>query len=201
MKFKWHFYFLYIIFIILSIQCSKYDPCKGLTKKTFTDTAWIENIYKSKIPYHCPDTLVYLSNFGDSAVLYGSCSHSFFSNKTSAANNIDCPDDIITVYEKIDYRFKGNNVELSDIQLGLSSFHTSINNYKPGIFFGIDKHHFVDYEFYFPYNQDSIFVNNVTIIGNLFYTDRYTALLLYNYVYGLIRINYNGKIWTIRNIK
>jgi hypothetical protein len=149
---------------------------------------------RNKIPYKERDTLIYLSNIGDTAIVYGEISNSHYYRKEGGGGN--CP--VWGTYAE--YRvfiFISENNELDSIRLNWS---VNMNN--------LERNFFV--------NNQRLLINNINNTNS--YTDTITykgnivkgmpihqnhdrfKYYLYNYNYGLLRIvTTNNKTWTLIN--
>lgn len=75
-----------------------------------------ENIYynipdsnKIQIPYHGNDTLIFVSEAGDTATLIGQGKKQFYEKQTASIGYADCPKSKITNYDNIKFEFIDKN--------------------------------------------------------------------------------------------
>jgi hypothetical protein len=183
-----------ILFLIIVIGCK--DPCKGKDTDAETITYTIEEDAKSKFPFKDRDTQIYISNIGDTAVLFGRLYAGYESK--SAPNTIECFKPITWNAEKLRYYATGTNLELNKIEFILGAqfenagenvieFWISGNIGGGGGYYIESLNNEVKY-------KDSIIFNGASIYGVSLKGP--IANLIYNYQYGFLKIEYlSGKSW------
>jgi hypothetical protein len=195
--------FILIYSCFLSISCCKpdFDPCEGTPSQTFK--SYLDDANKAKIPYSGPgkDTLIFVSNFGDTAKLYGQGKIEEMDVISVYSNaNPDCGNMNYWYYEYATYNFVGNSSELAQLSCKYYVDHTvyqintieiranNLNLAKATLKFINNSNNY----------NDSISINGNYIKGVNFNGDIYDSSLkvLYNYQYGILRLNFiNEKTW------
>jgi hypothetical protein len=111
------FFTFYSTLTVLLSTCKKDkgDPCAGSPAHTYN--YYISDDNKSKIPYTGTDTLIFISDRGDTAKLYGQGKQTY-NDVTSKPSSIDpdCSNLDYTYYENIQINFVGNNPNLNQIK-------------------------------------------------------------------------------------
>lgn len=192
-----NFYLLFSSVALSSIlvfnTCQKNDPCKGLDLSTDTVTYNLSNMNKANV-YKGNDTLVFISNAGDTAILYGQNKKDYYVSNLSQPSSADCPKYAYYQYENFDLIFSGNNTQLYKIEYhGYVSTvpqevtDISVNNYTSGY----SATYFRNTLNYFTQ------INIKGINYNCLLSD-YPPYTYYNQQYGILRIDsINGKNWTL----
>jgi hypothetical protein len=104
-----------IIILLLFSACSK-QPCNGsnYTPKNFNYL--IDDNTKAQIPYTGNETLIFISNQGDTAILKGQGKNNFMKKTTkNSVTSMDCPEYDNYNFEQVDVEYKGNNFNLSNL--------------------------------------------------------------------------------------
>jgi hypothetical protein len=167
-------------------------------KKYYSNNYNISADDKSKIPFKGNDTLVYISDVGDTVTLIGKVKRNWIDSKTSnISTNADCPRTKTDNNENLEFEYLGNNPELYKVKFLLDNSELYgvyvsyyINNYSTG---GYVKY----YSNSSYYNEtvllDSKLYNVLKVdVSNLIYT-------FYNYNYGFLKIQFQGgKTWTLK---
>lgn len=144
---------------------------------------------KSKIPFTGTDTLVYISNDGDTAILYGRGKKAFIDEVVAKTSiNPACPHYDYDYFENIEFLYRGNNAELNRIFI---DFNASVNSPKQtNADFTIGS---VNYSTYLgalnhPLNyEDSTIINLRTFYGIKIGGEQ-NLPYLYNHEYGIIKL-------------
>lgn len=153
---------------------------------------------KSKIPFKGNDTLVYISDAGDTATLIGTGKKVYIDQvRKDISGNADCPKYTVDNNETISIEYNGNNPELYKVMYKIYG-----NTEKTEIEFTINNLYGITY----PYNFNTpVFYTDSVSIGNKFYIGRPLGInspnykALYNFNYGFLKIQLNGgKIWLLR---
>lgn len=193
---------LFSFVITISFQSCK-DPCKGKDTNAETITYPIEEEAKSKFPFKDKDTLIYISNLGDTAVLYGKLYTGYETSNSSRM--IECSKPITTHGEKMSYYATGNNLELNLIEFKLRAkldrsgenvINFRINGNIPNAgeygYFNLSPEYINNVNNY----TDSIMVNGNYIYGKTL-TEPKLISFLYNFKYAFLKIEFvSGKTWT-----
>jgi hypothetical protein len=184
------------LLIILAQSCTKDTNCGDQSK--------IENSYyisaddKSKIPFKGNDTLTYISDAGDTAILIGSGKREFIDKvRTVIGGNADCYKYNVDNNETISIEYTGDNIELNRIKYKIYG-----NKEKTEIEFTINSYYGITY----PYNFNTpVFYTDSTMINGNFYYGRPLGLnssnykAQYNFNYGFLKIQINGgKVWILK---
>jgi hypothetical protein len=180
------------VFLFNTCKKNNSDPCAGLTSQTHNYYVSPDN--KSKIPYTGTETLVFVSNTGDTVTLYGQ-------GKQSAANVFSAPSsndpdcgNIISYwdFENILITFKGSNIVFNKFVYGLG-YSYMLNGFNPptpisdnGLGFELSSGNgaFISFGTSAAYANDSTkYVDTVTINGSLYKgVDLYdSSKVIYNY--------------------
>ena len=186
-----------ILFLITIIGCK--DPCKGKDTNAETITYPIEEDAKAKFPFKDKDTQIYISNLGDTAILFGRLYSGYERSSNQKLDN-ECFKPITTQAEQLSYYATGSNPELNKIEFLLRA---KISN--------IAGENFIEYWIntniygnFYPnspennelYYTDSISVNNKLIYGIYMYEPT-IAKIFFNYHFGFMKIEFiSGKTWT-----
>ncbi len=193
----------YLCFLLLLIpalvlsNCKPDNPCDVSPTQNVTynlDTADI-----NKIPYRTDgrDTLVYISDEGDTATLYGQgAKRDYDVIGTRRSPNPDCQEVDAKSYETIEYYFKGTSPLINTINYKV----TSDNGVT--VYFNINNISLYDpyFEFVNYTNRyiDTVLINSKIYNGVLLYSSRPSVAnipLLYNYKFGILKITKDGLIW------
>ncbi len=188
---------LSLIFIIMLTQsCSKDTSC-GNTNDIVNNYN-ISDDDKSKIPFKGNDTLIYISDAGDTATLIGTGKKVYIDQvRKDISGNADCPKYNLDNKETIGIEYYGDNTELNRIKYKIYG-----NQERTEIEFTFNTYYGITY----PYNLNSpIFYTDSVNIGNKFYLGRPLGLsssnykALYNFNYGFLKIQFNGgKAWYLK---
>ena len=178
---------------MLCQSCKKDNNCG--------DTSDVVNNYfisaddKAKIPFKGNDTLVYISDAGDTATLIGEGKNTRTEQKITNISGSDCAKNQIDKKETISIEYNGNNNELNKILYKISG-----NNERTLIEYMVNTVYSNDYPYYF--NSDK-FYKDSTLIKSIFYSgvilDNINYKALYNFNYGFLKIEFKGgKIWFLK---
>jgi hypothetical protein len=180
--------------IMLFENCSKEPSCGD--QSDIVNSYYISADDKSKIPFKGNDTLTYISDAGDTAILIGSGKREFIDKvRTVISGNADCYKYNVDNNETIIFEYLGNNIELNKIKYKITG-----NKERTLIEFNINILYANDYPYYFnseKFYTDSILINGYYYSGlpkvdDVFYS-------LYNFKYGFLKIQFNGgKIWLLK---
>ncbi|MBC7382736.1 MAG: hypothetical protein H7296_07025 [Bacteroidia bacterium] len=188
-----------ILTAMCCLQNCRRDPCKGVVPQERITKFNIADSLKAAIPYNGKDTLVFVSETGDTARLQGTGYYNNYED-VQLANYSDCPgSNVKNFYEHVYMTFKGPNPSVNVITYEVyrsSGFGSSYNGfdikitdtrYYPNTFDGSS--------YYLPVD-DSIYINNNYTKGG--YADE-AKTILYNKEYGILKFKLYNHIW--RKIK
>lgn len=151
---------------------------------------------KSKIPFKGNDTLIYISDAGDTATLIGTGKKIFINQvRKNISGNADCPKYTEDNNETISIECNGDNTELNKLKYKIYG-----NTERTKIELTANVYIGIDYPYYL--NTPVLYTDSVNI-GNELYKG--TPIIwsgnnaLYNYNYGFLKIQLNGgKIWLLK---
>jgi hypothetical protein len=183
-----------LILFILAQSCTKDASCNG--QRDTVNSYYISADDKSKIPFKGNDTLVYISNAGDTAILIGNGKRAFIDKvQTVIAGNADCYIYNVDYNETISIEYVGNNIELNKIKYKIYG-----NKERTEIEFEFNTQYGIYYPYYF--NSPKFYNDSTLISGVLYYglpLDITNYKALYNYEYGFLKIQFNGgKVWLLK---
>ncbi len=109
---------VYWIFLLSILSCSKKDPCEGLDDIDISAYINLNEVQKQLLPYRGNETLVFVSNKGDTARLVGSGSLQSYRRlllmyPKSAYE--ECPRDGYYSYEFLAAEYKGDNPKFNQL--------------------------------------------------------------------------------------
>ncbi len=114
---KTKLFYITIIFSLLFIfqACKRNEsPCSNYTSKSYKFL--LADSTKAQIPYTGNETLMFISNQGDTAILTGQGKNDYILNSTVyVGNDPACPKYDGYSYEFVDIEYKGNNENLFHI--------------------------------------------------------------------------------------
>lgn len=183
-----------LLLVILVQSCSKTDPCPNGQENYYNLT----DEEKSKIPYTGTDTLVFVSDKGDTVTLIGQGKQQTYKRTTSGGN----PDCQISYnydnYERIDYNYLANNPILNNIDFSLQryddngSFDCILNGFYKFNFGILEANDSLRY-------KDTVIYKNKTIkcLRMVSYTDPSTNYY-FNYLFGIVKIKINDKLFILK---
>jgi hypothetical protein len=175
---------------------------QSCSKSSCSDTSDVINNYnvsaedKSNIPFKGNDTLVYISNQGDTAKLIGTESKEFIETTfTNVSSTIDCPKYVYDKSETISFEYNGNNNELNRITYKIFM----IKN-ETRIGYSIDN--LLGSLNVYSLNQTSLYTSNVLVNNkNLFGVPKSlmdSIDFVYSKDYGFLKIQFKGgKTWLL----
>lgn len=180
-----------ILLIMLTQSCSKDSACKNTETNIYYNIA---DSNKAKIPYTGTDTLVFVSDQGDTATLIGQGKQTYYvKNTRNNSGNADCQWIENKNYEDFKINFKGldNKIDFIDYMLnsgnntGLTGFEININNMQKS------EYNF-EYSSDFLPIEDSIYFNSKYIKGGYINDNK---SILYNRQYGILKFTIISKIY------
>jgi hypothetical protein len=183
------------LLIILVQGCAKESNCGDQT--TITNIYNIADSNKSKIPYSGNDTLVFISNEGDTATLIGIGKKAKYITSKKGIGSADCPRELIEKFEKIDFEFNTNNINFNIFNCKIYNFiiykSTMIDMQPDKIEFSINNE--ISYVSADLLNSSNF--KDSVLIGGKYYKGTYlngSNNILYNLKYGILKIKFsNGK--------
>jgi len=182
-----------LLMFIFTQSCTKDNKCSD--SKDVIINYNIADSNKAKIPYTGTDTLVFISDKGDTATLIGQGKKTIFNQIVKTVND-DCTKSTIYNYEKMDINFIGENILFNKIlyrvaktsfdPIGLTGLEIYFNdNYRVGST--------IEYVFYNMNIEDSIKINGNYISGGFIDNEK---KILYNMQFGLLKLNFSNLTWT-----
>ena len=193
--------FLSLSFLAVSaffLQTCKKDHCVNKDRTPLDIFHKLSEEDKSKVPFKGNDTLVYYSDAGDTAILYGQEKKEGYNWAMGGDGDFDCPRTYNHYYESNEYSYIGNDSGLFQIKYNLfiyefdsgSGIHYVLNTFEYGF-----APSFI--------NSPSNYKDSILIKGNYFKGSKFIYLnsvtFLYNYKYGFLQIKFEpGKNWTLK---
>jgi hypothetical protein len=192
--------YISIISLLFIIQaCKRTEPDCGDLSDVITNYN-IADSNKAKIPYIGTDTLVFISDAGDTATLIGQGKNTHYESVRRNISGGDCPRSSVTRYENIDINYSGDDTTINAINFNLRGIDNSFPYNSIRIF--INGTSYSDYSTieYFDAknpNQDSLFINNKYQYG-LYMSNN---IILFNLKLGILKIKdyRKSKIWMLNN--
>lgn len=191
---------LSIISLITFIQ-----SCSKDTKCSFADTNIYYNLAdsnKAKIPYTGTDTLVFISDQGDTATLVGQGKKTYYNTITNNAGTVDCPKIENRNYENVNFEFKNDTsiffkATFSILKYDVLGGYPSTTSIKFN--FNNTEIDFSNIEYIMSFKsfQDSILLNGKYVGGVYLGFNTYNAL--FNFENGILKFKYNNKNWILSN--
>lgn len=185
----------YILLIILFLTSCKQEPTCGDLSDVVT-TYTISDSDKAKIPYTGNDTLVYISDAGDTAILIGQGKKNYYESVRSSLNSGDCPRYKLDNNEIIAILYSSNINELLNIKYILNG-----NSEKTHLICTINSLSHGDYPYYLNneiFYNDSFMLNNKLYYGTTINIQN-SIFGLFNWHYGFVKIKIiGGKEWYLK---
>jgi hypothetical protein len=183
-----------LLFIIQA--CKRTEPDCGDLSDVITNYN-IPDSNKAKIPYIGKDTLVFISDAGDTATLIGQGKNTHYESVRSNISGGDCPRSSVMNYQNIEINFQSiNDTNLSTIFLKLNRPINAVNYTYLKLFLNTKGLSSFPLELLKNYD-DSVLINKEYIKG--YYFDSNKNQVLYNYQKGIIKlIDFKNKIWLIK---
>ncbi len=186
--------FLLTLFVILFQSCSKESDCND--QSDMINSYNISADDKSKIPFKGNDTLTYISDAGDTAILIGNGKRAYMDVISKNIGDLECSRYQVDNNETISIEYTGDNIELNRIKYKIYG-----NTEGTKIQFLINSYYGNTDPYYF--NNTTTYTDSVRL-GNKFYIGRPIVwlginTLLYNFNNGFLKIQFNeGKIWLLK---
>jgi len=201
-------YFLIIGLCIFTLQqCKPDDPCDP-KQIPLNETYYLTDLDINKIPFNKDglDTLVYVSNNNDTAVLYRQPLKNYFIKATWNRNaNPGCQLWDKWNHETYEYEFKGNNTLLNNLTFIVTTYDWFKGNRFDGFYVNFKFNYSLNTNFYGRFNfisnnlnyNDTISINNKVYKGLLNSDENEQGIkFLYNNELGVLRVWQNNLIWT-----
>jgi hypothetical protein len=191
--------YITIISLLFIIQaCKRTEPDCGDLSDVITNYN-ISDADKAKIPYTGTDTLVFISDAGDTSILIGQGRNSSYETKKYNISGGDCPKNGISNYQNININFISNSTFFSTLNYRIAK-----TDFAPQTLTGFEIKCNETYRvggsvenvFYYLPIEDSISINNKFVSGG-YIDDEKT--LLYNTTIGILKIKFSNKIWIKNN--
>ncbi|MES2653956.1 MAG: hypothetical protein V4620_00095 [Bacteroidota bacterium] len=187
--------FIFIIISLLLQSCGKEtDGCPQSTNDFYNLT----DAEKSKIPYTGTDTLLFISNQGDTATLIGQGKNQTYNNVTVSLGNPDCGGTNSKNYQKVNYSYLNSKMNKISM-LNFSLFVDDVSNPNPFDVYvdfvfnnGVSNYSFISRTNYLNGQvdySDSIIINSTMIKGIKLSSKQDTgSYIFYNKQFGLLEI-------------
>lgn len=205
--------------LILFSSCSDNNPCNDDSPSKETPY-YLDAVNKTNIPYRQDgkDTLVYISDAGDTATLYGIGAKTYFGREwVRREPNPDCGAGDYNLLETLEYTFEGSKTKpLNSIsfkaylwrinagstykQLAAFTFNGNIKTTQQNLPLGG-----IPDDLLFGINDTNQYTTKISLNGIAFsgisiYNNQNTdTLLIYNKAYGILRVKLNGQLWNIKS--
>lgn len=187
-----------LLFIIQA--CKRTEPDCGDLSDVITNYN-IADSNKAKIPYTGTDTLVFISDAGDTATLIGQGKNTHYESVRSNISGGDCPRSSVTKYEYVDYEYNGKNLLIPYCKFSIFKFDQYGNPSTTTIKFIITNNVISISNFEYINSikvpQDSILLNNKFIDG--VYMEYNSNKTLFNFKNGILKFEYDDKKWTLNS--
>jgi len=175
---------------ILAQSCSKESPCNNYTSQTFSYKLSENN--KNQIPFKGSDTLRYISNIGDTAILIGQGKNNYILNsKIRVSTNPDCPEYDNYSNEFVDIKYKGTNPNLFEIFVRYDNQNNWGDEYTNVYLNKLNA----NYKAYSDYYNDTVRYNQIVNISNkkifgiiIPGDNNKDPFFIYNKYYGILQI-------------
>ncbi len=194
-------YLIFFLTVLFSQSCKRGDPCSGmdLSDKVFRNN--IPDSNKTKIPYTGRDTLILVSDGGDTATFIGQGKNDYFETTRTLANGGgDCSKFDVRNYENLNLSFNKNNQTTFTIKLSYylnqKLVYPSLTNISFCVNNQLIANSSCEYlDFKKSEQNDSILYAN-KYYGGVFLDD--TKTVLFNSQIGLIKFkDLANRVWTL----
>jgi len=189
--------------LFLIYACKRGDPCEGMDLSPINITYNVADSNKAKIPYTGNDTLIFVSDAKDTAVLIGQGKKPSYISVNNRTGSVDCPKYNNYNYENIDYIFKDTNFIFSNFRFTISRYDLS---YMPttSIMLTVNNnevsHTSIVYLSSLVNVDDSIALNGKYVNG-MYWEFNSNKTTLFSFKYGLLKFQYNNRDWILNSIK
>lgn len=106
------FYWIFLLFIL---SCSKKDPCDGVEKIQITGYKNLNESQKQLMPYQGNETLSFISNKGDTAILRGTGNLQEYRRLKLSGSGFYCGEEHYDSYQFLAAEYKGNNPKFNQL--------------------------------------------------------------------------------------
>ena len=192
-----HIFFFSLTFFGLTF----FSSCKRNDSSGCPDTTpsyyYLSADDKNKIPFTGTDTLIYVSNTGDTAKLFGQEKKDYYNNVRSYGGNPDCSQGSSN-YENTLLTFSRNNTVLNNLKYCL---YIDVITSFSGLDISIDNTSFNGWIFAAINNEsnykDKVLINNQLYnVIKLKANNDSTSVIFYNHLYGILKIQLsNNQTW------
>lgn len=173
-------------------------PCRNEEPTTLT---W--NVDTRIVPYRKDglDTLVYLSDKGDTATLYGEGAKTKFETITRQSNGAaPCVTNEVNNYETKTYVFNGSNPWLRDLVIGFNVIaYTNLAAKSSSSTIGFSSSNYLTDTLKY---DTTITINGENFIGKKLSSSGLTSAgsttAVFHYRWGLLQFDVSGRRWTLR---
>lgn len=110
---------LYIGFLLFIFSCSKEKDCSKVPTKLITANVFLLDSERTYLPYNGTETLVFISNNGDTAVLKGTGTVQKYNKERIVSFNEypSCPQTEVHLHETLAAEFNGTNPNFSHFKI------------------------------------------------------------------------------------
>jgi len=178
--------------ILLSLQSCSDNRCNYGANDRYINYN-IPDSNKAKIPYTGTDTLIFVSDVGDTATLIGHGKNTYYKTVTRDLGfSADCPGTEYSRYENVDYEFSGNNPMFDNLILRLYMYEKIVPKH-PYLEVKTTQNFRVLGSFEYSHGSDSILLNG-SFVNGVFIDDAST--ILFNNTLGILKFNkINNSTW------
>lgn len=181
---------------MLTQSCSKDNNC-GDTSDVINNYI-IEDSNKAKMPYTGTDTLVFISDKGDTATLIGQGKKTYYIIKKTNISGGDCEKNEINNYERVEYNFSGIDTTIKAMQIIINSTEKYLNENFIQIFINGSK--YSDYSTLQHLYSNKIPDDSISIFSGYQYgITMGNKIILFNFKQGILKIKdfLNEKNWIL----
>ncbi|MFY8020131.1 MAG: hypothetical protein ACOVP1_02990 [Bacteroidia bacterium] len=110
---------LYFGFLLFIFSCSKEKDCSKVPTKLITANVFLLDSERTYLPYNGTETLMFISNKGDTAVLKGTGTIQKYNKERIVSINEypSCPQTEVHLHETLAAEFKGTNPNFSHFKI------------------------------------------------------------------------------------
>jgi hypothetical protein len=169
------FYWIFLLFIL---SCSKKDPCDGVEKIQITGYKNLDESQKQLMPYQGNETLLFISNKGDTALLRGTGNLQEYRRLKLSGSGFYCGEEHYDSYQFLAAEYKGDNPKFNQLIITifkdlwsdpLLRFNCNNDNSHQNIFDGssiaaLNDPRFFPFKFF--YKGDSVITTKITLFEN-----------------------------------
>jgi hypothetical protein len=148
----------YWIFLFSILSCSKKDPCEGVEKIQITGYKNLDESQKQLMPYQGNETLLFISNKGDTALLKGTGNRQEYRRLKLSGSGFNCGEEHYDSYQFLAAEYNGDNPKFNQLKIEL--FKGYANETSFNFYFNENRGYYVD--LWDGYNVE--FMNNQNIL-------------------------------------